>query len=157
MQGNYIGTDGFIHFLAFAQASDGTTPSTINTDYVELIVDLDTSLKKNLAPTWIDAVLQNGWVEFDSARKPKYSLASDGYVFLRGAVKSGTTGVSTPVMTLPSGYRPTTFTVFPAIAGISTNAMATIRIDPSGQVSVISQGTSDNTFVSLDGIRFPTN
>ncbi|MFJ8245165.1 hypothetical protein [Peribacillus asahii] len=36
----FITTDGFIHFLAHAEASDGTTPSTINTDYVELEIEL---------------------------------------------------------------------------------------------------------------------
>jgi hypothetical protein len=34
------GTDGFVHYLAYAEPSDGTTPSTINTDYVELQITL---------------------------------------------------------------------------------------------------------------------
>jgi len=154
---NRIQSDGFIHFLAYAEPSDGTTASTINTDYIELVVDLDTSLKKNLAPTWIDAVLQNGWVEFDSARKPKYSLAADGYVFLRGAVKSGTLGSGTPIMTLPSGFRPLNSFAFTAIGGISGNMIATVQVNTSGQVAIIPQGSTDNAYISLDGIRFPTN
>jgi len=32
--------NGFIHFLAYAEPSDGTTASTINTDYVELEIEL---------------------------------------------------------------------------------------------------------------------
>jgi len=36
----YLQSDGFVHFLAYAEPSDGTTPSTINTDYVELEIEL---------------------------------------------------------------------------------------------------------------------
>lgn len=35
-----IDSNGFIHFLAYAEPSDGVTPSTINTDYVELEIEL---------------------------------------------------------------------------------------------------------------------
>lgn len=37
--GNCIDANGFAHFLAYADASDGATASTIYTDYVELIID----------------------------------------------------------------------------------------------------------------------
>lgn len=35
-----IGSNGFVHFLAYADPSDGTTASTIYTDYVELEIEL---------------------------------------------------------------------------------------------------------------------
>lgn len=35
-----IGSDGFVHFLAYADPSDGVTASTIYTDYVELEIEL---------------------------------------------------------------------------------------------------------------------
>lgn len=35
----YIMVDGFVHFLSYAEASNGTIASTIETDYVELIVE----------------------------------------------------------------------------------------------------------------------
>lgn len=35
-----IDSNGFVHYLAYAEPSDGVTPSTINTDYVELEVEL---------------------------------------------------------------------------------------------------------------------
>lgn len=147
-------TDGFVHFLAYAEPSDGTTASVINTDYVELIIDLDTSLKKNLAPTWIDAVLQNGWVELDSAQKPQYSLGADGYVALKGAIKSGTMGQ--PNLTLPSGFRPTK-----TFYGLNTGAEGNIyrvTVSSAGSLTITqSIGSSGSAFVSLDGIRFPTN
>lgn len=149
-----IDSNGFAHFLAYAEPSDGTTPSIINTDYVELIVDLDTSLKKNLAPTWIDAVLQNGWVELDSSQKPQYSLGVDGYVTLKGAIKSGTMGQ--PNLTLPSGFRPTK-----TFYGLNTGAEGNIyrvTVSSAGSLTINqSIGSSGSAFVSLDGIRFPTN
>jgi BppU N-terminal domain len=37
---NAIDSNGFIHFLAYADPSDGVTASTINTDYVELEIEL---------------------------------------------------------------------------------------------------------------------
>lgn len=36
---HYIDFNGFAHFLSYANASDGTTASTINTDYVELEIE----------------------------------------------------------------------------------------------------------------------
>jgi hypothetical protein len=35
-----IQSDGFVHFLAYADPSDGVTASTINTDYIELEIEL---------------------------------------------------------------------------------------------------------------------
>jgi hypothetical protein len=37
---NNVDANGLVHFLAHAESSDGTTPSTINTDYVELQITL---------------------------------------------------------------------------------------------------------------------
>jgi hypothetical protein len=37
---NVIDSNGFVHFLAYAEPSDGITASTIRTDYVELLVGL---------------------------------------------------------------------------------------------------------------------
>lgn len=41
-----LDSNGFAHFLAYAEASDGTTASTINTDYVELEVELKAGVDK---------------------------------------------------------------------------------------------------------------
>ncbi len=61
---------GFTHFLAYADASDGTTASVINTDYVELNVELSTDLWSSAKPQWVNATLQNSWVEFDATQTP---------------------------------------------------------------------------------------
>ncbi|RBP89401.1 putative phage tail component-like protein [Cytobacillus firmus] len=49
---NNIDSDGFIHFLAHAEASDGTTASTINTDYVELEVELKAGENRSTISAW---------------------------------------------------------------------------------------------------------
>lgn len=49
---NRIQADGFIHFLAYAEASNGTTASTINTDYVELEVELKAGQDKASFTIW---------------------------------------------------------------------------------------------------------
>lgn len=40
---NFIDTNGFFHALVYAEASNGSIPSTINTDYVELEVTVTTA------------------------------------------------------------------------------------------------------------------
>lgn len=41
---NRIDSNGFVHFLAYAEPSNGTVASVINTDYVELELEVNTSL-----------------------------------------------------------------------------------------------------------------
>lgn len=56
-----VQTDGFAYFVAYADASDGTTASVINTDYAELVVELSTDIKSGLAnATQSSAGLQSG-------------------------------------------------------------------------------------------------
>lgn len=153
-----IDASGFMHLLAYAEPSDGTTASVINTDFVEVKVDLDTSLKKNLAPVWIDAVLQNGWVEYDSALKVQYSLGADGFVTIRGAVKSGTVGAVTPVFTLPVGFRPNRSVRLMVASGAAIDKSYRVSVIASGAVSLDQvTGTADNTYIHLEGVRFPIN
>lgn len=44
---NRIDTNGFAHFLAYAEPSDGTTASTINTDYINLEIELKGTAQLN--------------------------------------------------------------------------------------------------------------
>lgn len=48
---NYIDSNGFVHFIVYAEPSDGTKPSTIYTDYVELEVEI------NVAETGYDVLV----------------------------------------------------------------------------------------------------
>ena len=79
-----IDSNGFAHFLAYAEASDGTTASVINTDYVELNVELSTDIKSSLAnATPSTAGLQSG------ADKAKLDAISAG---ANKTASSGTNG-----------------------------------------------------------------
>lgn len=148
----HIDPSGFVHFLAYADASDGTTASVINTDYVELNVELSTDVWSSAKPQWVNATLQNSWVEFDATQTPKYELGKDGFVELIGAVKSGTLGST--MMTLPTGYRP--IKQFTGLLAGNDGNIYRISISTAGIVTVTqSVGSGGNSFVSLDGIRFP--
>lgn len=47
--GNMIDSNGFVHFLAYTNATDGTTASTIYTDYVECEIQLKSTATLNSA------------------------------------------------------------------------------------------------------------
>jgi len=44
---NYIDSNGFMHYLAYADASDGVIASTINTDYIDLVITLKATAQLN--------------------------------------------------------------------------------------------------------------
>lgn len=48
-----IGADGFVHFLAYAEPSDGTIASVVNTDYVELAIELNSSVELGARPVFM--------------------------------------------------------------------------------------------------------
>jgi hypothetical protein len=55
----YIDANGFVHFMAYAEASDGVTASTINSDYVSLDVTLNAGGNKANLVTWVP--VGNAW------------------------------------------------------------------------------------------------
>lgn len=150
----YINSQGFIHFIAYAEPSDGITASVINTDFVSLDVELSTDIKTNLKLQWMNATLQNSWAAFDANQTPRYAIDASGSVRLSGAMKSGT--LPAIAFTLPAGFRPTKNTYIMA-NGINGNVYR-LSIDTGGGVYVEqSIGSNGNGFVSLDGLTFPTN
>lgn len=60
----YITDDGFFHGLAYAEASNGTVASSINTDYVELEVVMKTSIAGDQLVSRIN--LQPGTIQIDA-------------------------------------------------------------------------------------------
>lgn len=44
---NYVDSNGFIHYLAYAEPSDGVTVSTISTDYINLEIELKPTAQLN--------------------------------------------------------------------------------------------------------------
>ncbi|USK43530.1 distal tail protein Dit [Cytobacillus oceanisediminis] len=70
---NRIDSSGFIHFLAYAEASDGTTASTINTDYVELEVELKAGQDKGTIARWHNNT--NSWIAFSGHSNLKNTIS----------------------------------------------------------------------------------
>jgi len=89
----------------------------------------------------------NSWVNYGTPnRNAGYYKDQFGIVHLEGCVKSGTIG--TAIFTLPSGYTPTAYLIFPTV---SNSLFGQISIDTSGNV-IASVG--NNASISLDGISF---
>jgi len=100
---------------------------------------------------WITPALGNSWVFMGSIYgTAMYRKSPDGFVTLRGMIKSGTIGLA--MFTLPAGYRPPLTEVFRTAAA---SGVAGMVVDANGDVSVtqyLAGGT--NGYVSLSGISF---
>lgn len=76
-----------------------------------------------------------------------------GFVHLKGFIAKGVTTNSTPVFTLPAGYRPSAASHFSSMSiyGATLSSTTFIRIDPDGAVLVY---YAQNEWLTLDGITF---
>lgn len=82
---------------------------------------------------WITPTLLNGWVPFGGAyRGPAYRRLG-GVVYIKGLIKSGTAAPGTAIFTLPAGFRPSTYDVYPTWGNGGGNAL---EISPTGSVVV---------------------
>ncbi len=102
-----------------------------------------------LAPptAWIEPTLLNGWENYGgSFETAAYMRDELGFVHLRGLVRNGTIGASTPIFTEASGYRPAKIEAF---VGWSSGAAAYMQVSSAGNVVVVS---GNNAYVSLSGI-----
>lgn len=89
----------------------------------------------------------NSWVNFGSGyANAGYYKDPTGIVRLRGLVKSGT--LSVRMFTLPSGYLPADYKIFPTPTG---TGYGRIDVNTSGDVILIAGG---NAYCSLDVIQF---
>jgi hypothetical protein len=95
-----------------------------------------------------EVVFANSWVNGGAPyAAAAYTKTEDGWVRLRGAVKTGTIGQA--AFTLPPGVRPASTSRH---AVVSNSVFGIVDIDKSG--NVIPQSPSSNALVSLDGIQF---
>lgn len=93
----------------------------------------------------------NAWVAFGGTDQvPAFWRDPFGWVHLRGVAKNGTVGSS--LGTLPPGFRPPANERFVVI---SNDAVGRVDVEPDGDV--IPKSPSNNTYVSLSGIRFRTS
>ncbi|MGG4398194.1 hypothetical protein ABEX25_28390 [Paenibacillus thiaminolyticus] len=107
--------------------------------------------EKDAAVVWVDASLQNGWVNYGgSFNSAGYSKDDKGVVRLRGLIKSGTVGAVVAFM-LPSGFRPMKGLIMSTATYSTASAFGAIEVKSNGAVHVISGGT---VYVSLEGISF---
>jgi len=98
---------------------------------------------------WAAPTLTNSWVNYGSSYNgAAYRKDAQGYVHLRGLIKSGTVGSA--AFTLPAGFRPGGGTILHAT--ISNSAIGRVDIATTGTVTPASP--SSNGWVSLEGITF---
>ena len=94
------------------------------------------------AGTWANVAI--------SGNAMSYFKGPDGFVHLRGEIKSGACG--TTVFTLPSGYRPKAKNAY-ALYADAGSAPATAGVATTGVVTVF---CTLSTSIALDGITFDT-
>lgn len=99
---------------------------------------------------WSALTLQNSWVAFGGAYETAKVRRLAGVVFVEGIVKSGTIIAGTVIFNLPVGYRPAAQHMFTVT---SNYAIGVLEVKANGDV--IAGAIPSNTFLSLDGIRFP--
>jgi uncharacterized protein YmfQ (DUF2313 family) len=88
-----LDANGFVHFLAYADASNGTIASAINTDYVELSVDylapfLNPNISKEIGNQSTLQAPTGTWVETSRTFYNNISVL-DGALSVRNSVSSG--------------------------------------------------------------------
>lgn len=99
-----------------------------------------------------EPTLQNGWLNYTGAATwdtAAFRINSEGWVFLKGLIQSGTAG---PIFTLPVGYRPMRTIFCPALSW--NGQVAYIVINTDGTVTY-SLGTGTNQWLMLSNVRFP--
>ncbi|WP_350300588.1 BppU family phage baseplate upper protein [Peribacillus frigoritolerans] len=71
--GNEIDADGYVHFLAYAEPSNGTIASVVNTDFVELQIDLKPTAQLDTRPAIVKVANFEGKVSGSTVESPHVS------------------------------------------------------------------------------------
>ena len=102
---------------------------------------------------WTDFTLSGSWVNFGTYANAGYRRVN-GIVYLRGLIKSGTTGVQ--VATLPVGFRPSMQIVAPTLSSTAGNVMTPCYWDvvPTGALLI---NYAANSWLSMANISFPAD
>jgi hypothetical protein len=72
----FLDSNGFAYFLAYAPASDGVTPSTIETDYISLDVELKTTAQLIKRPIFSSIATFEGKVSGSTVENPHKARAN---------------------------------------------------------------------------------
>jgi hypothetical protein len=100
---------------------------------------------------WLDLVMLNGWVRYDTNHPaPQVLRSADGWIHLRGLVRSG----STPrAFVLPYDFRPRLVTHLSTLSdNAGTRGVGMVVIDPSGTVDLY----GSTSYFVLNGLLFDT-
>lgn len=105
---------------------------------------------------WTAVSFTNSWVNYGSSYAPAaYRKDAQGFVHLRGLIKSGTLGSA--AFTLPAGFRPGYVNIYAGRSTVSSTwGVANMgRVDIETDGDVIPHATlCNNGYVSLEGIVF---
>ncbi|MFD0868757.1 hypothetical protein [Paenibacillus residui] len=161
-----------VTYLALDTYKIGIAPTEISAEYVSnlrgtvdslvegnknalariSVVENQMQMKEPSPPQWITPALLNGWVGYGGGfTRPQYHKDSQGYVHLRGRIKSGTAGLKITLFWLPLGYRPANTSLSYSYQDYSGAHKGEITIDPTGEVAIWTNQNSDG---KLDGISF---
>jgi hypothetical protein len=104
--------------------------------------------------TWVNVTsLKNGWHLYTDNgtfwQAPRYCKKPDGTVELQGIIAAGSVNT---MFTLPAGYRPNLWLIFPASVGTNIDAYGRVDVAPNGDV--VYKAPSNCGWVSVSGIRF---
>jgi hypothetical protein len=136
----------------FVPENNNDTLQIIAGTGIQITGDLanDTLTISLTSPTYSDATLQNGWVNYGGT-EPNAGYTKIGKVVrLRGIIKNGTTTSNVTILTLPSGFRPSVKAYSTTLC--SGNIPIRVLINTNGTVNI--QGTIDNAWIQLEDITF---
>jgi hypothetical protein len=74
--GNFLQSDGFVHYLAHSEPSDGTTPSQLNTDFIELEIELKSTAVLDTRPIITRVATFEGKVYQSTVENPHIAKAN---------------------------------------------------------------------------------
>lgn len=167
LDGNFDQTASYsVTYLSLDTYSLGIAPLSISAEYASNIkedlddvtralveVRSDVSVLRNAKAQkqqsqWITPTLLNGWVNFQGGESTvAYMKDEQGFVHLKGAVKSGSFGI---LLYLPVGYRPSEHKEYITMSNNGTSSLtAFVTVASDGRV-ILQSG--NYTLFSLDGI-----
>ena len=102
---------------------------------------------------WKALSLAAGWGNYGTVYDDASYRKELGRVYLRGLVTrtDGVPPATSPIGTLPAGYRPATRLIFPSNGGARS---ARVDVAPNGQVIWVQGDAPEKDYTSLDAISF---
>lgn len=166
-------TRGFFHMTAVDSNGVGTVGYAVAVDQQNKMYSnyLDSSqgwkgwnrvlTNADAAVNWQTPTLLNGWRQYDTEQKVRFSKNAFGEVEIAGAIKGGTLGFEVSAFQLPEGFRPSQPSHFIGVASSAGMGSAPqfhrTLVDTDGKVCVqyCSNTVNPNEFISF-GFKFRT-